>query len=201
MKVSLKKVNKLFQNKFLLYFILAVALFNLVSFFMDKNYYAIVIFLTVAFLTTCITKNMTYVLLLPIILTNLLLTFKLHEGLENKNNDPIENTVESNHKKQDKKKKKLDSDSNNNLEEANSEPGSDDDSEQGSDPEPNNTESNASKKSKAPFQNFKNVQNLDQIDKTIQMIGPLMDKADAFLSRIEKGPFAGWVNKFSNNQE
>ena len=104
MKVSLKKVNKLFQNKFLLYFILAVALFNLVSFFMDKNYYAIVIFLTVAFLTTCVTKNMTYVLLLPIILTNLLLTFKLQEGLDKKTNQ--EKTVENYDKKQDHKKKK-----------------------------------------------------------------------------------------------
>ena len=180
----------------ILYFVLLVALFNLVSFLLDKNFYAIVIFLTVGFLTTCVTKNMTYVLLFPIIFTNLLLTFKLHEGMETDKKGDKKQTNKKTVTHHKVKPGEVESEEQEHDEESEENEG---DSEDG--PKPSTHENMTSKKN--GFQNFKNVQNLDeenldQIDKTIQALGPLMDKAESFLSRIENGPFASLMGKIGN---
>ena len=67
-----KTLNKLTHNKFILYILLALTLFNLVSYLGKNNLYAVLLFLTVGIISTRCTKNMVLVLLISIIVTNLL---------------------------------------------------------------------------------------------------------------------------------
>ena len=85
--------NKLLKNimysKIVLYILLALATLNLIKYLLQNNLVAIVIFLLIGFIVTCFTKNMTYVLLSAIVVTNLITTsdilnkFNILEGLEN----------------------------------------------------------------------------------------------------------------------
>jgi len=85
-----KSMNSLVKNKYVLYLILIVAIINLVGFFNQTDYTSIILFLVVGFFANCFTKNMTYVLLAPIIVVNLLVKSNFYskifaaEGLTNK---------------------------------------------------------------------------------------------------------------------
>ena len=74
MKFDKKNINKFFQNKIILYIILGISLINLIGFLATNNLSAIIIFLLLGFISSIYTKNMSYILLIPLVLT--LLTFK-----------------------------------------------------------------------------------------------------------------------------
>jgi len=83
-----KMMKDIFHNKIVLYILLAIAVFNLLSYLGQNNLCAIVLFLVIGLSSTYYTKNMIFVLLSTIILTNLLVNvgflrlFGLREGLE-----------------------------------------------------------------------------------------------------------------------
>ena len=86
-------LNKLAHNKAVLYVILAFAVFTLLGYLVNNNLAAIILFLVVGFGTTYLTKNMIYVLLASILLTNFLVSMGflgklgIREGMDNDNKD------------------------------------------------------------------------------------------------------------------
>ena len=61
------------QNKFVLYFISTISILNLVGYLVKNNLAAIVLFIFIGFITANFSKNMIYILLIPLVLTNLLI--------------------------------------------------------------------------------------------------------------------------------
>ena len=80
MRFDKKNINKFFQNKIVLYIILGISLINLIGFLATNNLSAIIIFLLLGFISSIYTKNMSYILLIPLVLTNILL---LCNGIKN----------------------------------------------------------------------------------------------------------------------
>ena len=80
MKVP-KSVLKLLENKYVLYFVLFLAITNLLGYMMVGNMNAVILFILLGGLMTFFSKNMIIVLAVPIVLTSvLLLGSKVSEG-------------------------------------------------------------------------------------------------------------------------
>uniref|UniRef100_A0A6C0F2V5 Uncharacterized protein n=1 Tax=viral metagenome TaxID=1070528 RepID=A0A6C0F2V5_9ZZZZ len=79
-----KSIKKIFTSKYFLYFLLVLAVTNLLGYLMMKNFNAIAVFLIVGVLMNYFSKNMSVILLVCLTVTNLLMSrsfFK--EGMEN----------------------------------------------------------------------------------------------------------------------
>lgn len=93
MALTIKSVNKVFQNKIVLYILLGLCLLNLLGYLAKNNLSAIIIFLLAGYSTTFFTKNMSYILLVPLLLTNFIITLfssqklSLKEGMKNDKRD------------------------------------------------------------------------------------------------------------------
>ena len=78
------EASKLFTNKYFLYFIVFLAVSNVLGYLVTNRMNAVILFALVAFLVSNFSKNMIVVLLVAIIATNLLMANKsMREGLEN----------------------------------------------------------------------------------------------------------------------
>tara|TARA_Y100001970_G_C14230137_1_gene858080 strand:- start:950 stop:2155 length:1206 start_codon:yes stop_codon:yes gene_type:complete len=94
------KLSKVFQNKYLLYIVLVVAVTNVLGYLAKEQYNAVTFFLAIGLLSSYFTKNMTVVLLISILSTALASTQRIVEGvvgsMENKIvvNKPMEKIVE-----------------------------------------------------------------------------------------------------------
>ena len=90
MALTMKNFNKLFQNKIVLYILLGLSFLNLLGYLAKNNLTAIIIFLLTGYGTTFFTKNMSYILLTPLLLTNFLVALfsmqrlSLKEGMDDK---------------------------------------------------------------------------------------------------------------------
>ena len=86
-------VNRLLQNKFLLYFIALIALLDILGYIIKKEYMAVLLFYLVSMITYFYTKNMTVVLSMGLIITTIVHILKdrmnLTEGFEHKNHNNI----------------------------------------------------------------------------------------------------------------
>ena len=105
---SLKALNKLLSNRFVLYFITIVALVHVIGYLAMSNYNALLFFVVASLLTTNFTKNLSIVFLSGILLTNIVyfrefMGRNMLEGFEGKKKD-------EKHKKEMKKTKKSTSD-------------------------------------------------------------------------------------------
>ena len=93
MALTMKNFNKLFQNKIVLYILLGLSFLNLLGYLAKNNLTAIIIFLLTGYGTTFFTKNMSYILLVPLLLTNFLVALfsmqrlSLKEGMDEKKED------------------------------------------------------------------------------------------------------------------
>lgn len=101
---SLKTLNKLLSNRFVLYFITIVALVHVIGYLAMSNYNALLFFVVASLLTTNFTKNLSIVFLSGILLTNIVyfrefMGRNMMEGFEGKKKDNKD-------KKKDKKTKK-----------------------------------------------------------------------------------------------
>jgi len=77
-------LNKVLTNKYVLYTIVLISFLNILGYLALNNLNAIIYFSLIGLLTYQFTKNMTIVLLVSLIVTNLLMTNKLlREGLDN----------------------------------------------------------------------------------------------------------------------
>ena len=78
------EASKLLHNKYFLYFIVFLAATNVLGYLVSNKVNAVIFFALVAFLASNFSKNMTVILLVAIIATNLLMANKtMREGLEN----------------------------------------------------------------------------------------------------------------------
>jgi len=78
------EASKLLTNKYFLYFIVFLAASNVLGYLVTNKVNAVIFFALVAFLMTNFSKNMTVILLVAIIATNLLMANRtMREGLEN----------------------------------------------------------------------------------------------------------------------
>jgi len=69
--INNKSINTFTHNKFILYILLLLTLFNLISYLGENNLSAILLFLAVGLISTKYSKNMVIVLLISIIITNI----------------------------------------------------------------------------------------------------------------------------------
>ena len=99
-----KLIRKALKSTVLLYFILFLAIVNIVGYLSMGQFDAIVVFAIIGFITQSFSKNMIMILTIPLILTAFYVTIfnNIKEGLKNK--DKPENTSkdESEHKKTNK---------------------------------------------------------------------------------------------------
>ena len=86
-KIVKKTLNTALTNKFVLYFVCFLAVFNVFGYLNLQNYDAVIFFILVAVLTKCFTKNMIIILLTAMIGTSILNSarnkrYGVIEGLE-----------------------------------------------------------------------------------------------------------------------
>jgi hypothetical protein len=76
-------VSKLLTNRYVLYLVALLALFNVIGYMMMDKTQIVILFILVGYLMTHFSKNMVIVLLVPLVLVNLLTSgFAMKEGLE-----------------------------------------------------------------------------------------------------------------------
>lgn len=84
MKTS-SSVSKLLTNRYVLYFVSLLALFNILGYVMLGKTQIVILFLLVGYLMSRFSKNMVIVLLVPLVLVNILTSgMVMKEGLEGK---------------------------------------------------------------------------------------------------------------------
>ena len=90
---------KILKNKYVLYFVAILSLVNVVSYLSVGNIQAVVLFIFIGVIATYFSKNMTLVLLVPLIIVNLFVGGKMiKEGMEGKKEEV---------KKEEKEEEKL----------------------------------------------------------------------------------------------
>lgn len=92
------KIEKLFSNKMFLNFIVGISFLNIIAFVMLNQTVALIYFILIGLATSFFSKNMSIVLLVPLILVNLFVATsnKMYvynrEGLENKTDNDKDNS-------------------------------------------------------------------------------------------------------------
>lgn len=85
---KMPKLDKLLNNKNVLYAVFVIAILNLLGYLMMQNTEAVVFFLIVGFLTTYFSKNMTVVLIVAMVATSIFASTRItyiKEGMSSKN--------------------------------------------------------------------------------------------------------------------
>jgi len=120
MKFVMPKVDKLLNDKNVLYVVFALAILNLMGYLLVQNTEAIVFFLIVGFLSTYFSKNMIIVLIIAMVSTSIFTSTRgryVKEGMRTSRAAPKEEADKKDDKsmdsakKSDKDKKKMPSDS------------------------------------------------------------------------------------------
>ena len=105
MKVP-KSVFKLLENKYVLYFVLFLAVSNLLGYMVVGNMNAVILFILIGGLMTFFSKNMIVVLSVPLVLTSVLLVGnRVSEGFEVTDEDKENAKEKINNKKKEIKDK------------------------------------------------------------------------------------------------
>lgn len=89
-------VSKLLTNRYVLFLVSLLALFNVIGYIMLGKTQLIILFILIGYLVTFFSKNMVIVLLVPLVLVNLLTSGKvIKEGLEGANDESTDITTGS----------------------------------------------------------------------------------------------------------
>ena len=95
------------HNSIILYFILLISIINLISYGLMGNYHVPTFFFLIGIITSYFSKNMTVILTVSLICSNLMKSVRLYEGMEGKNEDvKQEEKDEEEEEKSEKKKEK-----------------------------------------------------------------------------------------------
>jgi hypothetical protein len=78
--------GRMLNNKWVLYFIFIVGIFDVIGFYQRSNLTAVAIFFTVGFLTSFFSKNMIVIIVMAIAVSHLV-TYGNREGLKNKDGE------------------------------------------------------------------------------------------------------------------
>ena len=87
---KMPNMDKLMNDKNVLYLVFVIAILNVVGYLMAQNTEAVAFFLIIGFLTTYFSKNMTIVLLVAIVTTSIFVSSKsrfVKEGMSNQKKD------------------------------------------------------------------------------------------------------------------
>ena len=85
--------GRMLNNKWVLYFIFIVGIFDVIGFYQRSNLTAVAIFFTVGFLTSFFSKNMIVIIVMAIAVSHLV-TYGNREGLKNKDGEEEEEGFE-----------------------------------------------------------------------------------------------------------
>ena len=97
MKNALKDSGKILHNRFVLYFVLLLALADLLYLAMGGEYISVAIFLLSGFVTSFFSKNMMVVMCIAMVITNILkygTDIRMQEGLKEEGKKTTEKTTE-----------------------------------------------------------------------------------------------------------
>ena len=90
-----KEASKLVTNKYFLYFMVFLAVTNVLGYLVTNNQNAVIFFALIAVLTYQFSKNMAIVLLVALIATNFLMSSRMiKEGLENQDATSLQKAVD-----------------------------------------------------------------------------------------------------------
>lgn len=121
MALTMKSINKVFQNKIVLYILLGLSFFNLLGYLARNNLSAIIVFLLTGYFSTFFTKNMSYILLAPLVITNFVVALftmqkiKFKEGMKDKNSDDKHKNSDDKHDNDDDHEKEDSDDEDNKV--------------------------------------------------------------------------------------
>ena len=219
MKFVMPKVDKLLNDKNVLYVVFAVAILNLMGYLLVQNTEAIVFFLIVGFLSTYFSKNMIIVLIIAMVSTSIFTSTRgryMKEGMRTNREAPKEDADKMEAKsadlakKSDKDKKKMPADS---------EMKSDEDDDEEPEPEAMTNKSNT-KKNRLDYagnlaEAYNNLQKtigkggikaltgqtetlLNQqknLMDNIKGMEPFIKTAESFMSKLDLGGINGMLSK------
>lgn len=97
MKNALKDSGKILHNRFVLYFVLLLALADLLYLAMGGEYISVAIFLLSGFVTSFFSRNMMVVMCIAMVITNILkygTDIRMQEGLKEEGKKTTEKTTE-----------------------------------------------------------------------------------------------------------
>ena len=93
------KATKIFSSKYFLYFVIFVAVINMLGYLALYNFNAILFFGLISLISYQFSKNITLILLISLLMTNLFMVDKpLKEGLENQDKEPVSKEESKNSK-------------------------------------------------------------------------------------------------------
>jgi hypothetical protein len=106
MKLTLPKMDKLLNDKNVLYVVFVVAILNLLGYLLVQNMDAVAFFLIVGFLSTYFSKNMIVVLVIAIVTTSIFNSTrgKYMEGMSTRRDDKNNKKAKEDNKEETKKK-------------------------------------------------------------------------------------------------
>ena len=90
-----KQASKLLTNKYVLYFLVALSVANLIGYLVLNKLNALVFFVLTGILMMNFSKNMTIVLLVCLLVTNTLMRSRVIEGMENQQQPPAKQPADS----------------------------------------------------------------------------------------------------------
>ena len=86
-----KSLGKLLENKFVLYFVLFLAITNIFGYMVTENNHAILIFIVLGLITRYFTKNMIVILAVPLVFTSFFMVGSaIKEGMTSSSDDTKE---------------------------------------------------------------------------------------------------------------
>jgi hypothetical protein len=176
MKLFSKKfsynLKPLLYNQLLLYFFTLAALFDLVYFLNTKDFMSFFIFIIIGFLTTFFSKNMIVILVIALCVTHIIkygTSAYVSEGFDSSSSSDATSSDDSSTSEDTKKATK-------------------DDKSKTSDTKKSDTKSSGSKKIELSEiqEDYKKLDGIqDKIINNLKEINPLLEKAEAFITKYE----------------
>ena len=222
-----KNMNKFFKNKTVLYILFAIGVFNLLGYLAKNNIMAVTLFLLIGYISTFFTKNMSYIILVPILLTNffvcctMITKLRLKEGLENQDENNAEQEQEQVEETEDTsdepKGVKTEKQSNNKV--STNKPNyaslnENDPTENDDELTPVEAKIKTQETMENTYQNLEKMLGSDKIQKmsdgakniadnqkelysAIEKMGPMMTEANKLIDKLHESPIGGFMKKFT----
>ena len=94
------------HNRFILYFILFLSIINILSYGLIGNYLVPIYFISIGIITSCFSKNMTVILTVSLLCSNIMKSVKLYEGMEDQETEKEKEKGEKAKEKHEEKENK-----------------------------------------------------------------------------------------------
>jgi len=204
-KFKMPNMDKLLNDKNVLYIVFVVAILNLLGYLITNNLEAVIFFLVVGFLSTYFSKNMIIVLIVAIIFTSIFastrspkVVYATTEGMDNMDDEDEDKKAEEHHDEQQKKRQA-------NLKKAQEKVQNNDDTEEGM---TNSTPTSTSKKAnridyasnlEEAYSNLQKTVGKGGIEGLTQQTSSLLNQQKELMDNIKNmQPFLQTAESFMN---